>query len=155
MIERWVGLQQVDPSPCRPRLEIGAAEDHPVRSTMHNRTRTHGTGLLGHVQRAAVQAPVFPRILSCREHQHFRVGGRIPEGLHLVPGPRDDPPLLNHHRADGNFFRGVGLLRLPQGLLHEVGITGQVDDGLLAHAAQASTTGEIPKPPNPLRIGPG
>ncbi|MFM2241776.1 MAG: hypothetical protein RLZ97_631 [Verrucomicrobiota bacterium] len=144
VVEGRVRLQQVDPATGRAGLFIRAAEHHPVRPAMHDRPGTHRTGFLGNVKRAALQAPVPHRLLRGRQGQHFRMRGGILKRLHLVPGPRDHPPLAHDHAADGHFRRLIRPPRLTQRLAHPVIVVRRGNDVGKCHDDSPASKGGSP-----------
>ena len=135
VVERRIGFEQVDPAAGRAALGIRAAENHPLRPAMDDGPGAHRARLLGHVERAFFQPPVAERFLRRGEREHFRVGGGVLEGFHLVPRAGDDPALADDHGTDRHLAGGIGLAGLTQRLAHEIGVAVQIDDrSVVVHA---------------------
>lgn len=128
MVQRRVGIEQIDPPSRRAALRIRAAENDALRTAVDDRTGTHRAGLLGDVEGAFFQPPVAEAVLGGGEGEHFRVGGGVLQRFHLIPGTGDDFPFPHDHAADRDLGGGIGLPRLPQGLAHEEVVAGEIDD---------------------------
>ena len=117
VIQGWL-LQEIEKSPCRAAFRVPAAEDDPPNAAMHDRPGAHGAGLFGDVKVTIGETPVSLGLLSLGEGEHLGMGGRVPEGLDLVVGARDDPAFLNDDGSDGHFLREISFLSLTQRLAH-------------------------------------
>ena len=129
VVERRVGIEQVDPSAGGTGLRVGAAENDAGGPAVDNRTGAHRAGFLGDVEGAVFEAPVAERLLRGGEGEHLGVGGGVLERLDLVPGAGDDAVFMDDDGADGHFAALVCLVRLAECLRHEVRVAPQIDDG--------------------------
>ena len=78
------------------------------------------------------------------------MGGRIAQGLDLIPTPGDHLSFTDHNSADRHLLGSIGLVCLSQGLPHEVGIACKVNDRFVPHGNEASTRRGPAKPRNRL-----
>lgn len=155
MVQRRAAVEQVDPATCGAAFWIVAAEDDPPRPAVDDGASAHWARLLGDIERAAIKAPIAQGSLSRSQRKHFGVGGGVLEGLDLVGGAGDDPPVAHDHRAHRHLTRLVGAQCLAQGELHEIGIALQVDDWLIVRIGQIGHVGQVHDPCEPRKLRSG
>ena len=143
VVERRIGVQQVDPAAGGSAFRVRAAEDHALRPAVDDGAGAHRTGLLGDVECAFFEPPIAESLLRRGEREHFRMGSGVLEGFHLIPCPGNDAAFAHDHGPHGHFAGGIGLAGFPQCLAHEMGIAVQIDDGeFVFHAGRVADAGE-------------
>ena len=118
MIEAFV---VADPKQAahRTRLGIRCAVDESGDAGIHERARTHGTGLEGHVHRRSVEPPTIHLVASVAQRDQLRVRPRVLVDLASIVAAPDDAALPDDDRPDRHITaprRGLGE---SQRLAHE------------------------------------
>lgn len=106
-------LQKVHYTSGRSGRRICATENQTTDPRVHERTRAHRAGLLGHIKIAIGQSPITYGCLSLRQRQHFGMRSGILQQFHLIMRAPDDFAFANNNRTDGYFAGLERFLRLP------------------------------------------
>ena len=136
VVERRVGIQQIDPAASRASLRIGAAKNHTLGPAMDNRAGTHRAWLLGYIKRTLFQPPIAKALLRSSERKHLGMRGGVLKRLDLIPCTGNDAPLVGDHRANWHLAGRAGLVRLAQRLTHEIGVAVEINDRCFVNHAR-------------------
>ena len=92
---------------------------HALEARHERGAGAHRAGLLGHVERCAVEPPVADAGGGLSEREHLGVGGGIVGCFDGVVGRGDDLAAMLDHAADGHFVDAPGIDGLIVGEAHK------------------------------------
>ena len=125
VVQRGIGVQQVNPPAAGAPLRVANAEHYAVRPAVHHSAGTHGARFFGDVYSAALQAPISHSGLSGGQRQHLGMGSSILKGFHLVPPTGNHAIILHNHAAAGHLAGRASLLSLAHSQHHEMFVLRQ------------------------------
>ena len=109
---------QVGGPPEAAHLRVGDGVAHALHARHDHGARAHGAGLLGHVDRCALEAPAAELRGRLGEGEHLRVRGRVLRALDPVVGGPDDLARRHDHRPDRHLVLAPPVHRLVVGHAH-------------------------------------
>ena len=113
-------MQHIDQTPGRTGFGVLCAVNDARQMRVQDRTRTHGTRLERHVERALPQPPAAKRPAGLGNGLDLRVRQGNPVRFPAIAAAADDPVIQCNHTPHWDLALRGSLLREKQSLAHHV-----------------------------------
>ena len=143
-------MQHIDQTPGRTGFGVLCAVNDARQMRVQDRTRTHGTRLERHVERALPQPPAAKRPAGLGNGLDLRVRQGSPVRFPAIAAAADDPVIQCNHTPHWDLALRGSLLREKQSLAHHVFIQNRSHTstaGLFTHHTRKRPIRQHPAPP--------